>query len=137
MHFPVYETRTMIDFGLLVLIWLVQLIIYPSFRHIAPDAFTGWHGSYSMLISIFVIPLMFAQVAIIGYQLYTQASWAVWISAMLVVLIWLSTFLQAVPVHNLLGQQLEISTNVERLISVNWIRTVLWSVVFGLGWVRG
>lgn len=127
----------MIDFGLVVLIWLVQLIIYPGFRHISPEVFTSWHASYSTLISIFVIPLMFAQVAIIGYQLYLHATWAVWISAVLVVLIWLSTFLQAVPIHQLLGQHLEVSANVERLISVNWIRTVLWSVVFGLGWVRG
>lgn len=127
----------MIDFGLVVLIWLVQLIIYPSFRHTDPAAFQSWHSSYSMLICVFVIPLMFAQVAIIGYLLYQYASWALWVSALLVVFIWLSTFLQAVPIHNLLGQNTEVSANIERLIAVNWIRTVLWSVVFGLGWVRG
>ena len=28
-----HTARTSVDFGLVVLIWLVQLIIYPSFRY--------------------------------------------------------------------------------------------------------
>ena len=130
------EIRTTIDFGLVVLIWLVQLIIYPSFKHVAPDAFVAWHTKYSMLISIVVIPLMFGQVAAVGYQLVYTPHWATWVSAGLVALAWISTFFQAVPLHNLLGAGQDISTHIVRLIEVNWNRTILWSLVFGLGLVQ-
>jgi hypothetical protein len=127
------ELRALIDFGLVVLIWMVQLIVYPSFRHSASTTFTDWHAVYSVSISLLVIPLMLAQVAIIGYQLFIGPNWAAWLAALLVALIWLCTFFQAVPLHGLLGQGIEKEVNTERLIAVNWIRTILWSVVFGLG----
>ena len=62
------------DFGLVVLIWIVQLIIYPSFHVVANDAFAAWHKTYMALISYLVIPLMFGQVGLHGMGLYQDAS---------------------------------------------------------------
>ena len=125
--------RTTIDFALVVLIWLVQLIIYPSFKHISYESFLAWHGTYSRLISIIVIPLMFAQVGIVGYQLLHVSHWTVWGSAFFILLAWLSTFFQAVPLHEVLGNGHDIEANVIRLIHINWNRTVLWTLVFVFG----
>lgn len=130
------ELRTMVDFGLVVLIWLVQLIIYPSFLHSQPSTFQDWHQAYSLRISLFVIPLMFAQVGLIGFQLYTAPGWPIYIAAGLVALIWLSTFTQAVPLHNLISAGQIQSDTLPLLVSRNWIRTILWTIVFFLGWVR-
>jgi len=35
--------RLLFDFGLLVLIWLVQLVIYPSFLYYEQDNLKRWH----------------------------------------------------------------------------------------------
>ena len=130
------NTRMLVDFGLLVLIWLVQLIIYPSFRYISPEHFQSWHNQYTFLISIVVMPLMLGQVACIGIQIINQPNWAVYASAVLVALIWLSTFIQVVPIHNLLTAGQNLPANVERLIAMNWPRTIMWSLTFGLSFFK-
>ncbi len=140
-NIPLNELRSLVDFGLLVLIWMVQLIVYPSFRHTAPDDLSYWHGQYSTMISIIVIPLMLGQVALIGTQLVQNPAWPIWIAAFLVLGIWISTFSQAVPLHHAIQSseftsQGGIDAIVSRLISANWTRTILWSIVFGLGWIR-
>jgi len=61
--------RVAFDFGMLVLIWLVQLIIYPSFEFTDKDAFLGWHEKYTGLITVVVLPLMLGQLGLTLYQL--------------------------------------------------------------------
>lgn len=125
--------RPLIDFGLVVLIWLVQLIIYPSFRYTEDARFKFWHQKYMGLISFFVVPLMFAQVAVLGMQCYLSPGWLAWLSAGLVLVIWITTFLHSVPMHNALVQYGKSSKHLEQLITQNWTRTILWTVVFVLG----
>ena len=135
------ELRTMVDFGLVVLIWLVQLIIYPSFRYTRAGAFKQWHAKYTVRIAVIVAPLMIAQVALLAYQIYTDPHWAVYVAAFFVGLIWISTFFQAVPVHNILGSEEvlsggQLTQHIERLITVNWTRTILWTLIFFLNLIR-
>ncbi len=130
------ELRTLTDFGLLVLIWLVQLIIYPGFRYTRQEDFVPWHQKYTFLITLIVSPLMLGQATLVILQLYTTPSPAVIASALLILLIWLSTFLQAVPTHNLLAQGHNTVELVEKLVTVNWTRTILWTLVFLLGLLR-
>ena len=130
------ELRTMVDFGLVVLIWLVQLIIYPSFLHSESATFQDWHQTYSFSISLVVIPLMFAQVGLVGFQLFNTPNWAVYTSAVLVFLVWLSTFAQAVPLHNLISAGQIQADTLPLLVARNWIRTALWTIIFLLGWAR-
>lgn len=141
MSVTLQEARTVVDFGLLVLIWMVQLIVYPGFKYMDLQAFPQWHSQYSTLISFIVIPLMLGQFGIVGAQLLQAPGWAIWLAAILVGIIWISTFFQAVPVHNALQAARELSGDTHyqltsRLVSVNWVRTILWTVVFGLGLVR-
>ncbi len=129
----VHELRILIDFGLVILIWLVQLIIYPSFRYTQTENFLPWHQKYMFLITLIVGPLMFGQAALVLVQLFTTTSVPVIASAILILLIWLSTFLQAVPTHDRLAAGNHTAELVEKLILVNWPRTVLWTIVFLLG----
>jgi hypothetical protein len=121
--------RVMVDFGLVVLIWVVQLIIYPGFKFINPNQFNHWHKRYMWLITFVVAPLMFIQAGLVGYQVaYFPGTLSI-LSAMVVVLIWILTFFYAVPVHNRLSLQYEIK-DIKLLMRVNWPRTVLWSVLW-------
>ena len=62
--------RILFDVGLLVLIWMVQLIVYPSFLYYTHEQLVVWHTRYVKQISLIVIPLMFGQTLVSGYQLY-------------------------------------------------------------------
>ncbi|MEO1009857.1 MAG: hypothetical protein AAFX53_01035 [Bacteroidota bacterium] len=53
--------RLLCDFGLVVLIWSVQLIIYPSFQFYNPIELLLWHGIYVHRITYVVLPLMVGQ----------------------------------------------------------------------------
>lgn len=129
--------RTTVDFGLVVLIWIVQLIVYPSFRYYSPAELAVWHPKYSNLITVIVGPLMLAQVGLVGWELFNRFSGLTLVSAVLVGLMWASTAFQAVPVHNAIAAGDASPETLARLVSVNWVRTVGWTVIFGLGvWER-
>jgi hypothetical protein len=59
-----------ISWGLLLLIWLVQIIIYPGLSRIPSNDFVNYHSWYVVRISAIVLPLM------IGEAIIT-ISWAV------------------------------------------------------------
>ena len=42
--------RLIVDSGMCVLIWMVQLIIYPAFHAITPARFSSWHSEYMQAI---------------------------------------------------------------------------------------
>ena len=121
--------RVAVDFGMLVLIWLVQLIIYPSFEFSEKETFTFWHERYTGLITLVVLPLMFGQLALTGYQLSQERSWSTIACMILIAFCWVVTFTLSVPAHNQLqtvGNQLEV---VRWLVLTNWLRTIAWTAI--------
>lgn len=71
---PLEITLHLFHFGLVVLIWLVQLVIYPSLAHIAVDRFRDWHRRYTERVSLVVVPLMFAQLGLVALRLVCEAA---------------------------------------------------------------
>jgi hypothetical protein len=120
--------QIMVDSGLFILIWLVQLIIYPSFRYTEEKDFVGWHARYTLLIGAIVIPLMLVQVGIEVVHNTTLDSR--WIRIALITMIWLSTFILSVPCHRTLHNAGKNPAIIHRLVMTNWPRTLLWSALF-------
>ena len=121
------------DTGALVLIWLVQLVIYPVFSELAAADFQRWHPVYTQRVTLVVMPVMLGQVAVYALSFYYQPTWDLWLGAGLIAAVWGVTFFQAVPLHGSLdggGDHLPATAS---LIAVNWWRTGIWSVVWGLG----
>ena len=54
----IHEHALAIDFAMFVIIWIVQVIVYPSFLFLEPKSFQLWHTCYCGRISYFVLPLM-------------------------------------------------------------------------------
>ena len=112
------------------LIWTIQLVHYPSMRYISKDKFTEYHNFHSMRISILAIPLMFAELVtsiILWYQNFNNTVQTVFlVNLIIVALIWLSTFLIQVPLHNALSKE-KNTEKLSRFICTNWIRTILWT----------
>ncbi|NBC59101.1 MAG: hypothetical protein GVY05_12570 [Bacteroidetes bacterium] len=118
------------DIGLMVLIWLVQLIIYPSFKYYNPNNLKLWHRPYTSRITVVVLPLMLSQI-VISIILLLISNWASYyiIDSLLVVLTWVLTFVIFVPLHQNIDKSQEASASVSQLIKNNWLRTILWSLI--------
>lgn len=122
--------RLLFDFGLLVLIWLVQLVIYPGFRYYSKENLIAWHRNYTFGISLVVIPLMFGQLISAGLQLFQNLNLYAIVSIVLIVIVWVSTFLQFVPMHNNISKGIFDDALLNRMVRSNWLRTILWSLIF-------
>ena len=122
--------RVLLDFGLVVLIWMVQLLIYPSFSHLPPNALLKWHSCYTPNMAMIVMPLMFGQLIAYTIQVF-QVQTVFSICGMLVVLtLWISTFLQFVPLHQDISTASFTDKTLDLLVSRNWIRVLLWTGLF-------
>ncbi len=127
--------RLLIDFGLVVLIWMVQLIVYPSFQHYTAENLKTWHDTYSKRISIIVIPLMLAQLFLYILYLINDPNIYSISGTILISAAWLITFLYFVPAHQRISRG-ETAGVVKNLATINWWRTLLWSLVFFLGLIQ-
>lgn len=116
-----------ISWALLILIWLVQVIIYPGFLRIPSNDFISYHRWYAIRISLIVMPLMISEVAMIIWWLSIHRTPGSILSAVLVLIVWLSTFLLQVPIHKRLTSGKD-HLLIRRLVHTNWIRTVAWSL---------
>lgn len=118
------------DFGLVVLIWLVQLIIYPGLRYYGEKDFATWHDKYTSLISVIVIPMMIIQLAFHSYMVIINPNVIYGLNFGTVIAIWAVTFFFAIPLHGNLAQNMHVTASIEKLIRINWYRTILWSQIF-------
>ena len=124
------------DFALVVLIWLVQLIIYPSFKYIPRHDLLNWHQSYVKRMGIIVIPLMLGQVALISLQVFKQISiYSVGV-LLLVLFQWIITLCYFAPLHKKISSDSYSEENLNQLVKNNWIRTLVWTIIFLWGLLK-
>tara|TARA_Y100000991_G_C21920564_1_gene326319 strand:- start:532 stop:885 length:354 start_codon:yes stop_codon:yes gene_type:complete len=99
-------------------------------KFIPKERFVEYHNFHSMRISILAMPLMFAELVtslMLFYQNFNNAIQTIFLANLIiVVLIWLSTFLIQVPLHNALSKE-KNTKKLSKLICTNWIRTILWT----------
>lgn len=109
------------------LIWLIQLVHYPSFRYVEASQFTKFEDFHARTISYIVMPAMLFELfsAIILFVFESNNIYL--INLILDVLIFISTFLLSAPFH----KELSISKDpkaIDKLILFNWPRTILWTL---------
>lgn len=128
----IFLINTFASFFMTGLIWVVQLVHYPSFHYVGHEDFKAFQLHHVNSIDKIVIPVMVAEIStsfglawIDGFLSLNAAGFYI------VILIWASTGLFSVPAHT----KLESSKNedaINKLVSTNWIRTILWSIKSGL-----
>lgn len=124
----IYLAHIFACFFMTGLIWLIQVIHYPSFRYINQEHFSTFHRLHTNRITFIVGPLMTLEFAT-GAYLFFQENMSLWSSINLagILVIWLSTAFLSVPAHNKLALSYGDAT-LQRLISTNWIRTIMWTL---------
>ena len=127
------EIHSLVDFGMCVVLWLVQLVIYPSFLRVKTSELLAWHKAYTFRVSFVILPLMFGQLVLSILSVVEGASILEWTAFALVLICWILTFFVSVPLHRQIEQNDTTKETRQKLIATNWPRTILWSVIFGLG----
>jgi DMSO reductase anchor subunit len=93
----------------------------------------AWHKAYTFRVSFVILPLMFGQLALSILSVVGDASILEWTAFAFVLVCWILTFFVSVPLHRKIEQNDITRETRQKLITTNWPRTILWSVIFGLG----
>ncbi|MGY8971109.1 MAG: hypothetical protein ACKVK2_05950 [Flavobacteriales bacterium] len=122
-------TRLILDVGLLVLIWMIQLIVYPSFLFYTAKELIAWHKMYTKAIALIVIPLMLGQLGIAIYQVFLVQNTYTLTSIILVVFLWGITLLKFAPMHQQISEGNTHVQLLKKLVQINWIRALIWTIL--------
>jgi hypothetical protein len=112
------------------LIWTIQVVHYPLFRHVGAEGFVSYHERHTSRIGA-ALALFAPLEAITALVLLAQrpAGVPAWMPAagiVLLAVIWLATVVFSVPAHMTLSGGFDGET-IDRLVATNWIRTITWS----------
>lgn len=127
--FSLEYLNILITFGLVILIWIIQILHYPSFFYYEEKEFSRAMLFHQRAVTFITLPLMVSELVVSGLIVFKTTSLFSIMGVILVALIWISTFFIQVPLH----EKLTHSKNTEfitKLIKTNWIRTYLWSLKF-------
>ena len=110
-------------------IWIIQLVHYPSFHFIELKQYTTFQRFHMSRISYVVIPAMLTELFTIILIVISmdQIDTLVLASAILLIFIWLMTAVFFSGVH----QKLTLGYDqivVDKLVKLNWGRTLLWTL---------
>ena len=110
------------------LIWTIQLVHYPLFLKVGPDHFVDYEHDHTTKISYLVIPSMITELATGILLTVSNGRTSIYgLLFLLLSLIWVSTFLLQVPLHNALNHAYD-PEKIRRLVNTNWIRTIAWTL---------
>ena len=110
-------------------IWVIQLVHYPSFHFIELKQYTDFQRFHMSRISYVVVPAMFTELftLILIVISMDQIDNLVLASAILLIFIWLMTAVFFSGVHQKLTLGYD-QTVVDKLVKLNWGRTLLWTL---------
>jgi hypothetical protein len=126
----ILQISLLVDVGLVVLIWMVQLIVYPSFTYYNPKNLIEWHQKYTTGIAVVVIPLMVTQLVLAVVAVFYQPNFTAIFTLLIVLFLWIFTFLSFAPLHFKISEGTHHQKLLQLLIRRNWIRTFVWSGLF-------
>ena len=113
------------------LIWFVQVVHYPLHAKVGTDQFLHYQQMHMNWTGYVVGPPMLIEAGTTLYlilnPLQQVPSWYFWFGGVLLFLVWASTGLLQVPIHNSLMVD-GSSARINMLVNTNWIRTVCWSL---------
>ena len=110
-------------------IWIIQLVHYPSFHFIELKQYTTFQRFHMSRISYVVIPAMLTELftLILIVISMDQIDTLVLASAILLIFIWLMTAVFFSGVHQKLTLGYD-QTVVDKLVKLNWGRTLMWTL---------
>lgn len=110
-----------------LLLWVVQLAIYPLFGAVGREGFPSYHRLYAARISLVVGPLMPAEAVTAALLWLGGVRGTGFLVALgLLALAWISTLGVQVPLHRRLAAGYDERAG-RWLVRTNWVRTLAWT----------
>ncbi|MFP2904546.1 hypothetical protein ACLESD_05715 [Pyxidicoccus sp. 3LFB2] len=111
---------------------VIQGVHYPLFARVGAAGFTAYASEHGWRITWVVGGPMLVELATAIWLVFRPLppgvpSWMAWAGLVAVLALWGSTFLLQVPQHEVLRVGFDPDAH-RRLVSSNWLRTVLWSL---------
>jgi len=119
-----------VDFGMVVLIWMVQLLIYPGFKYFKAENLIIWHRKYTKNMGYIVAPLMLVQLGFHVFSVISAFDLIRLFGLLLVFVFWTFTFLYFVPLHQKISSGSFLQSDLLNLEFINWWRTLVLSLIF-------
>lgn len=109
------------------IIWVIQLLHYPTFHFIKESDYVKFQHFHMQRISFIVVPVMILELLSAFILVYYIPSNLLTLCLIILLVIWLITFVFFTKLHQSLldGYDKKI---VDKLVRINWSRTVLWSL---------
>ena len=106
---------------------ITHFVTYPSFRLIKSNTFSEFHKSYTKKMLFIVAPVMILElISSLLLVIFDISDNHTEIGLLItLILIWLLTFFNIVPIHNKLTLNYNKDLN-QKLIKLNGLRTILW-----------
>jgi hypothetical protein len=122
-----YLAQLLVTSVLLGLIWVIQLVHYPSFAYVDQDRFQEFHHLHTSRMTWIVAPLMPLELGLAVCLLGLDIELLTVLNLLSVLLLFFWTFFISVPIHNRLehGYSKEY---IQKLVFTNWPRTLLWTL---------
>lgn len=112
------------------IMWFLQVVHYPLYRKIK-EGFVEYERAHIRRAALLIGPIMLIEVItaifLIGASTEGTLTKLAGANLILLILIWLSTFLFQLNQHQKLSVRFSLKI-VQRLIRCNWIRTLLWTL---------
>ncbi len=110
------------------LVWVVQLVVYPSFRLVgAGPSWPAFHAAHTRSVSLAVGPPWAVQgVTVAALLVRDGPSPLLLLTGALALATVVVSVAVSVPLHTRLGQAYDDAT-ARRLVTTNWLRTAAWT----------
>lgn len=126
-HAVSFDVLQLVVTGYLVgLIWLIQLIHYPAFRHIESTSWGHFHQAHSAMLGLLAGGPMIVSLLVGLWLSYTMGTARQHVALGCEVVAWIVTFGLSVPEHARLAKGKDAMA-ISRLIRWNWLRTMAWT----------
>ncbi|MEQ9097414.1 MAG: hypothetical protein RIE32_14250 [Phycisphaerales bacterium] len=112
------------------LIWFVQVVHYPLFPGVGDAGWNDYSRRHQRLTTLVVGPAMLVELICAGLLLAMRPGVFTIAGAILLGLVWASTFFIQVPLHARLERGHDAATRARLfrgLVATNWARTFLWT----------
>jgi hypothetical protein len=121
----VHLTATAVLAGL---VWVVQLVVYPSFRLVGPSpAWPAFHAAHTRAVGLAVGPPWAVQgVTLAALHVRDGLSPLLVLTGALALATVVVTVAVSVPLHTRLGEAYDDGA-ARRLVTTNWLRTAAWT----------
>tara|TARA_B100001109_G_scaffold163738_1_gene133360 strand:- start:29 stop:400 length:372 start_codon:yes stop_codon:yes gene_type:complete len=109
-------------------IWVIQLVHYPSFKYVNESDYIIFQKYHMSNISYIVFPVMFTElITALIILFFGEKSLFFVLSLICLFLIWVITGVLFTKYHSILKEGKDLMI-IEKMIKANWIRALLWTM---------